>query len=82
MRGTIRQHLDTLFQSIILAFGTLVHFFHLFQFILGIALGFGGPTEEGFEFIVLFLEGGIFAEEVLEGGYGCLWELLFDEEVG
>jgi len=33
----------------------------LFQFIFGIALGFGGSAEEGFELVVLFFEAGVLA---------------------
>mmetsp|Transcript_3898 Transcript_3898/g.8337 ORF Transcript_3898/g.8337 Transcript_3898/m.8337 type:complete len:978 (-) Transcript_3898:125-3058(-) len=82
VRRPIGQHFHPLLQPLHLRPTGLVGLLHGLQLVLGVALRFGRAAQEGFELGVLFFEGGVFAEEVLEGGDGGLGEGVGEEEGG
>ena len=82
MRRSIGEHLHPLLQSSVLGLRALVQALHLLQFVLGVALGLRGASQQRLQLDVLLLERGVLAKQVLERRYGRLGQLLLEEQGG
>ena len=81
MRRPARQYLHPLLETVALGFGGLIRLPHRLELVLRVALSLRRSSQERLELAVLLLEGGVLAQEALQGRDGRLGEMPAKEEV-